>query len=87
MPAACKITNLLIINIFCVTEVCKIKWKETIKKLLEIDPQAKSIVSSGYSNDPIMSNYKKFGFKGVVSKPYRIEELSWIIRDVLKSGN
>ena len=61
--------------------------KETIKKLLEIDPQAKSIVSSGYSNDPIMSNYKKFGFKGVVSKPYRIEELSWIIRDVLKSGN
>jgi CheY-like chemotaxis protein len=60
--------------------------KETIKKLLEIDPQAKSVVSSGYSNDPIMSNYKEFGFRGVVPKPYRIEELSLIIREVLKSG-
>ncbi len=60
--------------------------KETIKKLLEIDPQAKSVVSSGYSNDPIMSNYKEFGFRGVVPKPYRIEELSLIIHEVLKSG-
>ncbi|CAB1057011.1 Sensory box histidine kinase/response regulator [Olavius sp. associated proteobacterium Delta 1] len=60
--------------------------KEAIEKLLEIDPQAKAVVSSGYSNDPIMSNFKKFGFKGVVAKPYRIEELSWILRDVLNSG-
>ena len=60
--------------------------RETIKKLLDIDPQAISIVSSGYSNDPIMSNFKKFGFKGVVAKPYRIEDLSWILRDVLIPG-
>jgi PAS domain S-box-containing protein len=57
--------------------------KEAVEKLLEVDPEAKSIVSSGYSNDPIMSNYKNFGFKGVVAKPYRIEELSWILHDVL----
>ena len=61
--------------------------KEAIKKLLKIDPKAIAIVSSGYSNDPIMSNYKKFGFCGVVAKPYKIEELSWTIRDVLKSKN
>jgi len=59
--------------------------RETIKKLLDLDPQAISVVSSGYSNDPIMSNFKKFGFKGVVAKPYRIEDLSWILRDVLNS--
>jgi two-component system cell cycle sensor histidine kinase/response regulator CckA len=60
--------------------------KETIKKLLKIDPKAIVVVSSGYSNDPIMSNYEKFGFHGVVTKPYRIEQLSWVMRDVLTAG-
>ncbi len=60
--------------------------KETIEKLLKIDSRAIAIVSSGYSNDPIMSNYEKCGFKGVVTKPYRIEELSWVMRDVLKKA-
>ncbi|MBW1678840.1 MAG: response regulator, partial [Deltaproteobacteria bacterium] len=50
--------------------------KETIKKLLEIDPEVKVIVSSGYSNDPIMADFKKHGFSEVVAKPYTIEELS-----------
>jgi two-component system cell cycle sensor histidine kinase/response regulator CckA len=57
--------------------------KETIKKLLKIDPKAIVVVSSGYSNDPIMSSYEKYGFHGVVTKPYRIEQLSWVMRDVL----
>lgn len=60
--------------------------KETIKKLLHIDSSATAIVSSGYSNDPIMSNYEKFGFRGVVVKPYKIEELSWAIRDALEAA-
>lgn len=59
--------------------------KETIKKLLQIDPEAIAIVSSGYSNDPIMSSYEKYGFHGVVIKPYRIEELSWVMREVLSA--
>jgi len=50
--------------------------KETIKKLLEIDPEVKAIVSSGYSNDPVMADYKKYGFAGVIAKPYRIKQLS-----------
>ncbi len=49
--------------------------KYAIKKLLKIDPDAKAIVSSGYSNDPIMSEFEKYGFVGVVAKPYKIEEL------------
>ena len=60
--------------------------KETIEKLLKIDSRAIAIVSSGYSNDPIMSNYEKCGFNGAVTKPYRIEELSWVMRDVLKKA-
>jgi len=57
--------------------------KETLQELLKIDPKIKAIVSSGYSNDPIMSEYKKYGFKGVVSKPYQINELIVTVQNVL----
>ncbi len=57
--------------------------KETIRQLLNIDPQVTAIVSSGYSNDPIMSDFEKYGFRGVATKPYRIEKLSWVLHDVL----
>jgi len=57
--------------------------KETIRQLLSIDPQITAIVSSGYSNDPIMSDFEKYGFRGVATKPYRIEKLSWVLHDVL----
>ena len=45
-------------------------------KLCDQDPQIKVVVSSGYANDPIMANYKAYGFCGVVPKPYKIHELS-----------
>ncbi len=57
--------------------------KETLNELLKIDPKVKAIVSSGYSNDPIMSEYKKYGFKGVVSKPYQVNELIVTVQNVL----
>jgi len=57
--------------------------KQTIKKLLEIDPEVKAIVSSGYTDDPIMSKFKKYGFSGVVSKPYTIEELGKVLHDLI----
>lgn len=57
--------------------------KEAIQKLLEIDADARVIVSSGYSTDPVMSNYGKYGFKGVITKPYNIAQLSQTISRVL----
>ena len=54
--------------------------KETIKELLELDPSATVIVSSGYANDTIMSDYKQYGFSGMVPKPYKIEEVSEILK-------
>ncbi len=50
--------------------------KETITRLKEIDPAVKAIVSSGYSNDPIMAEFRKFGFVDVLNKPYTVENLS-----------
>ena len=49
--------------------------RETIKKLLDMDPNAVAIVSSGYSNDPVMANFKQYGFKGILDKPYSMEKL------------
>jgi signal transduction histidine kinase/ActR/RegA family two-component response regulator len=49
--------------------------KETMKELLGIDLTVKGIVSSGYSNDPILAHFSQYGFSGMVSKPYTVREL------------
>ena len=59
--------------------------QEAIKHLLELDPQTRAIVSSGYSNDPVMAEFSKYGFRGVVAKPYEIRELGKVLRDVIRS--
>jgi len=58
--------------------------REAIKKLIEIDPDVKAIVSSGYATDPIMADYKKHGFSAVVTKPYSAGELERTLRSILK---
>jgi PAS domain S-box-containing protein len=58
--------------------------RESIEKLLKIDPDVKAIVSSGYSNDPVMAEFGKYGFKGVVAKPYKIDELHNILQQVME---
>ncbi len=57
--------------------------RETIDHLLAMDPGAKAIVSSGYSNDPIVAEYKKNGFREVIPKPYRLRDLIEILKRVI----
>jgi CheY-like chemotaxis protein len=57
---------------------------EAIERLREIDPEIKAVVSSGYSNDPIMADYTKYGFRGVIAKPYTAKELSQTLNSVIK---
>jgi two-component system, cell cycle sensor histidine kinase and response regulator CckA len=60
--------------------------EEAIGRLLAIDPHLKAIASSGYSTDPVMSDSKAYGFRGVIAKPYVIEELSRVLHEVLTHG-
>lgn len=57
--------------------------KEAVGKILEIDQDAKVIVSSGYSQDPVMANYESYGFIDILTKPYTLEEISKKISQVL----
>ena len=57
--------------------------KETILELKVLDPDINAIVSSGYSNDPILSNYEEFGFKGIITKPYNMDILKETIKKIL----
>ncbi len=58
--------------------------EDTLKELREIDPKTKAIVSSGYSDDPVMSAYQKHGFNAIVNKPYQYEELCEVVRKVIE---
>ena len=56
--------------------------KEAAQQILEFDPAAKLIVSSGYSNDPVMAQYSDCGFCAAVMKPYRYNELQQAMESV-----
>ena len=60
--------------------------KEAAKGLLHIDPEARIIVSSGYADDPVMANYADYGFKGVATKPYRLNKMSGVLDQVMEEG-
>lgn len=58
---------------------------EVVQRLSAYDANLKAIVSSGYAQDPIMADYMKWGFCGVIAKPYSIEELSRVLSDVTRT--
>jgi CheY-like chemotaxis protein len=55
---------------------------KTIPELLKIDPKVNAVVSSGYSNDPIMANYQDYGFCGVIPKPFTNNQLAELLNKV-----
>ncbi len=59
--------------------------EEAIKDILKIDPDAKCIVCSGYSDDPVMANYGEYGFKGIINKPFKMDDLQDVLSQVLEN--
>jgi two-component system, cell cycle sensor histidine kinase and response regulator CckA len=59
--------------------------KEALGNMLMINPTVKAIVTSGYSTDPVMSVFQEYGFKGVLSKPYNMQDLEQELFKVIRS--
>ena len=71
-----KVYDLVILDL---TIPGDIGGEEVAKEILKINPDAKIVVASGYSNSPILSNYKKYGFIDRIEKPFTYEELKEIV--------
>lgn len=52
-------------------------------EILKLDPQARGIVSSGYSDNPVMANYRAHGFSAAVPKPYRVADFANALREII----
>ncbi len=57
---------------------------DAVKKILKMNPHAKVIVSSGYSNDPVMTKFREYGFIGALPKPYKIKDLIETLKKITK---
>lgn len=60
--------------------------EEAVRKLREIDPDLKAVVSSGYDQDPIMSDFRRHGFDAALAKPYELGKLGRVVREVLETS-
>ena len=57
--------------------------KDAVQEILKLDPEAKVVVSSGYSTDPAMAHYQDYGFKAAIAKPFLLDDLNKTLTDVL----
>jgi two-component system cell cycle sensor histidine kinase/response regulator CckA len=57
---------------------------KTLKELRKINPKVKAIVSSGYSDDPVMSDHVRFGFNAIIKKPYEYKELAEVVKNLIQ---
>jgi CheY-like chemotaxis protein len=58
--------------------------KETIELLRNVDPEVKAVVSSGYTNDPVVRNFSHYGFREKLTKPYNIQEMRNLLEKIIK---
>ncbi len=59
--------------------------KEVMQELIAIDPHVKAIISSGYLNDPVVRDFKRYGFLAMLTKPYEANELDDKLQNIIKT--
>jgi PAS domain S-box-containing protein len=59
--------------------------ESAIRNLREIDPAIKAIVSSGYADNPVVSDFRSHGFKGILKKPYTLDDLQEALQAFLEA--
>lgn len=61
--------------------------KDAVLEIRRIRPQARVIVSSGYSNDPVLANFREYGFSAAIAKPYQLKELARVVSKAMAERN
>jgi len=59
---------------------------DALKRIRELDPKVKALVSNGYSQDPVMRDFEDNGFRGAIVKPYKLRELAVTLANVVMDG-
>jgi DNA-binding NarL/FixJ family response regulator len=59
---------------------------KAVARMQRLDPKLKAIVSSGYDHDPIMRRYRDYGFNAAIAKPFELNQLTRIVREVLNAN-
>jgi len=59
--------------------------KEAAQHILALDPRAQLVVSSGYFDDPVLADYKEYGFCAVMPKPYKVSDLAELMNSLSRS--
>lgn len=57
--------------------------KETVPHLRALNPDLAIVVTSGYADNGVLSDYTKYGFDGVLPKPFSIADLNVTIEHTL----
>ncbi len=60
--------------------------KDAITEILKLDPAARVVVTSGYSNEPVMAEFAKYGFRAAITKPFRLHDLTETVQAALLSS-
>jgi len=60
--------------------------KEAFEHIHALDPQAKVVMSSGYTDDPMMTGYASFGLAGILAKPYRVTDIKTLLETMIKKS-
>ncbi len=61
--------------------------RETFEAMRELDSDVNAIISSGYSTDPVMTNYREHGFRAVVTKPFQLHDLTEALQNAIRRDN
>lgn len=56
--------------------------KQAAEMILAMDPDARLIVSSGYSNDPVMAQHADAGFRATLLKPYTVSDIAQVLHSL-----
>jgi DNA-binding NarL/FixJ family response regulator len=60
--------------------------KEAFEKLRMVDPKVKVVISSGFTDDPMMAEFAEFGLDGILAKPYRINDIKALLERMIQKN-